>query len=253
MLSVDGSGESYGADHSQREHGKVTPYTGLVYDLQAMELYTSWTQIFNPQYGTVGVDGKPLAPLEGKSLEAGVKGSLMDDRLTLTGAVFKTEQHNVQSADYIQAGSQYRYYTDDYKSHGIELQASGEVLPGLDLLGGYTYVRIDNDEGDRARKYVPKHSVHGLLTYRLPGLPQAKVGTRVSWQSAVQNDTYSSIRQNPYAVIDLMASYDIDSHWSTSLNVNNITDQKYLMSLYSGTASNYGAPRNVTASLSWKY
>ncbi|WP_225920024.1 TonB-dependent siderophore receptor [Pseudomonas vanderleydeniana] len=254
MLSVDGSGESYGADHSQREHGKVTPYTGLVYDLDKQwSLYTSWTQIFNPQYGTVGVDGKPLAPLEGKSLEAGVKGSLMDDRLTLTGAVFKTEQHNVQSADYIQVGSQYRYYTDDYKSHGIELQASGEVLPGLDLLGGYTYVRIDNDEGDRARKYVPKHSVHGLLTYRLPGLPQAKVGTRVSWQSAVQNDTYSSIRQNPYAVIDLMASYDIDSHWSTSLNVNNITDQKYLVSLYSGTASNYGAPRNVTASLSWKY
>ncbi|KPA87675.1 TonB-dependent siderophore receptor [Pseudomonas asplenii] len=255
MLSADGSGDSYGVDHSQREHGKVTPYTGLVYDLNRQwSLYTSWTKIFNPQYGTVGIDGKPLAPLEGKSLEAGVKGSLMDDRLTLTGAVFKTEQSNVPSnSRYIQVGSQYRYYTDDYKSHGIELQASGEVLPGLDLLGGYTYVRIDGADGDRARKYVPKHSVHGMLTYRLPGLPQAKVGTRVSWQSAVQNDVYSSIRQNPYAVVDLMASYDINRNWSTSLNLNNVTDEKYLVSLYSGTASNYGAPRNLTASLTWKY
>ncbi len=254
MLSVDGSGESYGGDHSQREHGKVTPYTGLVYDVNKQwSVYTSWTRIFNPQYGSVGVDGKPLAPLEGKSLEAGVKGSLMDDRLNLTAALFKTQQSNVQSADFIQVGSQFRYFTDDYKSHGLELEASGEALPGLDLLAGYTYVRIDNDDGDKARRYVPTHSFHGMATYRLPGLPQARIGTRVSWQSAIQNDSYSFIRQSSYALVDLMTSYDIDSNWSTALNVNNITDRKYLTSLYSGTASNYGAPRNVTASLTWRY
>lgn len=253
LMSADGSGESYGSDHSLREHGKVTPYTGLVYDLNDQwSVYTSWTEIFNPQYSTLGLDGKLLDPLEGKSLEAGVKGSLLDNRLDLTAAVFKTKQSNVQ-ADYIQVGSQYLYETADYKSHGIELQASGEVLPGLELLGGYTYVRIDDEEGDKARKYVPTHSFHGMATYRLPSLPQARVGTRVSWQSVVQNDSNSAVRQNAYALVDLMASYDIDSHWSTSLNFNNITDRKYLLSLYSGTATNYGAPRNVTASLTWNY
>jgi outer membrane receptor for ferric coprogen and ferric-rhodotorulic acid len=35
------------------------------------------------------------------------------------------------------------------------LQASGKVLPGLDLLAGYTYVRIDDDNDNRARKFVP--------------------------------------------------------------------------------------------------
>jgi len=254
MLSTDGSGEVYGVDHAQREHGKVTPYTGLVYDLnQDWTLYTSWTQIYNPQFGTVGVDGKVLDPLEGKSLEAGVKGSLMDDRLNLTAAVFKTQQSNVASADFIQVGSQFRYFTGDYKSHGIELEASGEALPGLDLLAGYTYVHIENDDGDKARRYVPAHSFHGMATYRLPGLPQARIGTRVSWQSGIQNDNISVIRQNAYALVDLMTSYDIDANWSTALNFNNVTDRKYLTSLYSATASNYGAPRNVTASLTWKY
>ncbi len=255
MLSTDGSGNDYGSDHYLRVHGKVTPYTGLVYDLNPQwSVYTSWTQIFNPQYAYVGLDGKMVAPLEGKSLEAGVKGTVMDNRLKLQAAVFKTKQDNVvDTSNYVFENGQYRYATADYRSRGVELEASGEALPGLDVLAGYTYVHIEDADGDTARKYVPTHSVHAMATYRLPGLPQARVGTRVSWQSAVQNTSYSDIRQNAYGLVDLMASYDIDSHWSTSLNVNNITDRKYLLSLYSGTASSYGAPRNVTASVSWKY
>jgi len=80
------------------------------------------------------------------------------------------------------------------------------------------------------------------------------VGVRVTWQGPVENDADSAIRQNAYALVDLMTSYDIDQHWSTSLNLNNVTDRKYLMSLYnSATTANYGAPRNLTASLTWTY
>ena len=253
MLSADGKGDDYGVAHYTREHGKVTPYTGLVYDLNDQwSVYGSWTKIYNPQY-KVDADGKQLDPLEGSSMEAGIKGSLLDNRLNVTGAVFKTKQQNVgEYVDYVAGRSIYNAV--DYKSHGLELQASGEVLPGLNLLGGYTYVRIDDDNGDRARKFVPTHSFRGMATYRLPGLPKAKVGTRVSWQGLVESDTNSAIHQNAYALVDLMGSYDIDQHWSTSLNLNNLTDRKYLMSLYdSATSANYGAPRNLTASVTWSY
>ncbi|WP_419789384.1 hypothetical protein [Pseudomonas petrae] len=47
--------------------------------------------------------------------------------------------------------------------------------------------------------------------------------------------------------------WDNRSNWSTALNFNNVTDRKYLTSLYSGTASSYGAPRNLPASLTWRY
>ena len=253
MLSADGKGEDYGVDHHTREHGKVTPYTGLVYDLNDQwSVYGSWTQIYSPNYN-VDAEGKVLDPMEGTSMEAGIKGSVMDNRLNLTAAVFKTKQRNVATySDYVDGRS--IYDAVDYKSHGVELQASGEVLPGLDLLGGYTYVHIDDDNGDRARKYVPAHSIRGMASYRLPFMPQAKVGTRVSWQSIVKSDDNSAIRQSAYALVDLMASYDIDQHWSTSLNLNNLTDRKYLMSLYdSATSANYGAPRNLTASVTWTY
>ncbi|MCF4998159.1 TonB-dependent siderophore receptor [Pseudomonas syringae] len=253
MISLDATGDSYGADYYTRAHGKVTPYTGLVYDLtDQWSVYTSWTEIFSPQYN-LGADGKLLDPLEGKSTEVGIKGSLLDKRLNVTAAAFKTDQRNV--AEFAETvNGQNVYNPMNYKSHGVELQASGEALPGLEVLGGYTYVTIDNDDGDRARKYVPTHSVRGMLTYRLPSLPQAKIGTRMSWQSKVENDSNSAINQSAYALVDVMASYDIDSNWSTSLNLNNVTDRKYLLSLYnSATTASYGAPRNVVASLTWKY
>lgn len=253
MLSADGKGESYGAEYYTRAHGKVTPYTGLVYDLNKQwSVYGSWTKIYTPQYN-VGTDGSLLAPLEGKSMEVGVKGSVMDERLHLTAAVFKTEQRNV-AVDAGFNGVQEVYTPEDFKSHGIELQASGEAVDGLDLLGGYTYVHIDNDDGDRARRYVPSHSFRGMATYRLPGIPKMKVGARVSWQTKVENDTTSAIHQNAYGLVDLMSSYDIDSNWSTSLNLNNVTDRKYLLSLYNNAqTASYGAPRNLTASVTWKY
>ncbi|MGF7243950.1 outer membrane receptor for ferric coprogen and ferric-rhodotorulic acid [Pseudomonas oryzihabitans] len=253
MLSADGTGSSYGADYYTRVHGEVTPYTGFVYDLSKQwSLYASWTKIFSPQY-SFGLDGRLLDPLEGKSMEAGVKGGLFDDRLSLTAAVFKTEQRNVTSTS-VFSGSRYLYDTTEYRSHGVELQASGEALPGLELLAGYTYTRIDDEDGDRARKFVPSHSLRGLATYRLLGLPQAKVGARLRWQSGIENDDNSRIRQNAYALVDVLGSYDFDEHWSTQLNLNNLTDRKYLLSLYNNaTSGNYGAPRNATLSVSYNF
>ena len=254
MLSADGKGTSYATEHYTREHGKVTPYTGLVYDLNDQwSVYGSWTKIYNPQYNVVGTDGRLLDPLEGKSMEVGVKGSVMDERLHVTAAVFKTEQRNV-AVDAGMVNGRQAYTAGDFKSRGIELQASGEVMPGLDLLAGYTYVHIEDDEGEKARKYVPAHSLRGMVTYRLPSLPQMKVGARVSWQTAVEHDTKKAIHQNAYGLVDLMTSYDIDENWSTSLNLNNVTDRKYLLSLYNNaTTASYGAPRNLTASVTWKY
>ncbi len=254
MLSADGDGAGYGSPHNTRVHGKVTPYTGVVYDLTPQwSLYTSWTEIFKPQY-VRSTGGGMVLPLEGKSMEAGVKGSLLDERLSVTAAVFKTDQQNVAELTGEIDGGQYLYRGTNVKSRGIELGASGEALPGLELTGGYTFVRIEDDNGDEARQYIPTHTLRASATYRLPSLPQAKVGTRVQWQSATELDNNSAVKQNAYAVVDLMASYDFDDHWSTSLNMNNVLDRKYLLSLYQSAGStNYGAPRNVTASVTWKY
>jgi outer membrane receptor for ferric coprogen and ferric-rhodotorulic acid len=60
------------------------------------------------------------------------------------------------------------------------------------------------------------------------------------------------IRQPSYATLGLMGRYDIDRHLSVAVNVNNVTDKRYLTSLY-WSQSYYAAPRNASVTLNWKY
>ncbi|MFP3561025.1 TonB-dependent receptor, partial [Paraburkholderia sp. SIMBA_049] len=87
--------------------------------------------------------------MEGKSTEVGVKGSLLDHRLTVTAAVFKTEQQNVAVTTGEIINGQYAYRGEDNNSRGVELEASGEAMPGVELAAGYTYVHIEDDDGEK--------------------------------------------------------------------------------------------------------
>ncbi|MEQ7921381.1 TonB-dependent siderophore receptor [Xanthomonas sp. WHRI 1810A] len=253
MLSADSDGENYGAAREVRIHGKVTPYAGLVYDLTPeYSVYASYTEVFNPQY-YLDTQGRVLDPLEGKSYEAGIKGQLMDKKLNVSAAVFHAKQDNVAgNSTYDPTLGGYVYDAMSYDSSGVELEASGEVLPGLQVNGGYTYVYITDDDDNRARQFIPRHLLTSSMTYRLPTAPKVKVGGSLSWQSKTRNDTTTAAKQDAYALIGLMTRYDIDEHWSTQLNLNNLTNEKYLQSMRFDQ-SNYGDPRNFTASVSWRY
>ncbi|MCH4871138.1 TonB-dependent siderophore receptor [Pseudomonas sp. TMW22089] len=253
MLSADSDGENYGSARDVSIHGKVTPYAGVVYDLtEQYSLYASYTEIFNPQY-YLNTQGKVIDPLQGKSYEAGIKGHLLDNKLDVSAAVFHTRQDNVATyAGFNPALGGYLYDGMSYKSDGIELEASGELAPGLQISGGYTYVYITDADNDRGRKFIPRNALTSSMTYKLPMAPKVKVGGSLKWQSKIENDDAPAANQAAYALVGLMASYDIDAHWSTQLNLDNLTNRKYLQSVRYGQ-SNYGDPRNVTASVSWKF
>ena len=52
-------------------------------------------------------------------------------------------------------------------------------------------------------------------------------------------------------VRDLMARYAFSENNSLTFNANNVTDEKYINSLYWAQGF-YGAPANYSATLSWK-
>ena len=60
------------------------------------------------------------------------------------------------------------------------------------------------------------------------------------------------VRQKSYAVLDLMAGIRVVEHVRATLNVRNVTGEKYLGSLLWGQAF-YAAPRNVTVALTVAY
>ena len=59
-------------------------------------------------------------------------------------------------------------------------------------------------------------------------------------------------KQGSYALVDLLARYRFDEHFTGTVNVNNLFDKQYYAStsIYSDL---YGEPRSLTATWRWEY
>ena len=249
VIDIDSDGTSYGRNRSTSYSSEVVPYAGLVFDLNDQySLYASYTEIFKPQT-EADANGDRLAPVEGVTYEAGIKGELLQQKLNVSAAVFRTEQDNVAQMAGMNGATAYYRGVEGITSQGYEVEVSGEVLDGLQATAGYTFVDITDADDRRAVTYSPKHLVRASTSYRLPALPQLKVGANLRWQDETRN---SVAQQDAYAVVGLMASYAIDEHWNVSANLDNLTDEKYLTSLY-WTQGYYAAPRNASMTVSWNY
>lgn len=251
----DSTGGSYGNSKDTSYDAIVTPYAGLVYDVSdSISMYASYTEIFQPQT-EVDINRNRLDPIDGINYEAGIKADVFDDA-DASLAVFRVEQNNLAEAVDTIPGSVDTYYkgVNGLTSKGIEATLAGQLAEGWQASVGYTYLEIEDAEGEEARTFTPKQMIRAVTSYRLPFREEVKVGARLSWQDDIYRDQASNVitRQEDYALVDLMASYDINNNLTASLNVNNVTDEKYLTSLYWAQGF-YGAPRSVMGNLTWRY
>jgi len=138
------------------------------------------------------------------------------------------------------------------------------VTDRIQLFAGYTYVDIEDADGNPEKSFVPEHLAQLRGTWQVPGVDGLKLGSEIRWQSEISQEqgvvttgpnagTVIVTEQESYAVVDLMASYDFARNWNATLNVNNVTDEKYIESLKKfGTAAQgyYGDPANASLTVS---
>lgn len=256
LLSYEMEGTSYAIPQEAKESNKFTPYIGAVYDINdAHALYASYTGIYKPQV-EVGNNFKPLAPLEGKNYEVGVKSEWFNKKLNSSFSLFRTEQEN-QAQQIGTVGITAIYRGIEATSKGYEFDVSGEVTDNLSLNAGYTrLMSVKGDQDQNVNPFIPRHLAHLSTVYKVPFVENLKLGASVNWQSDIHVDIGNvRYQQDSYAVLNLMANYKIDDHWSAAVNLYNVTDEKYLTSMrwaYSGV-SYYAAPVNGLATLTWQY
>lgn len=255
-VQAESKGESYGSPMSYSE-SKVSPYVGLTYNFTPEYTgYMSYTSIFRPQTGIDKDTNQALKPIDGKSYEMGVKSSWLDDRLTGTLSVFKTEQNNypLRSSDGNPLNR--KVPTSDLESQGVEVGLSGQITNNVNLSFGYAQFSIkDIKNGGEARTYNPNQTLNVLTTYTPPILPKLKVGAGLQWQDGIKlydSNVNSTIKQDAYALVNLMASYEVNDHITLQANGNNIFDKKYLNSFPDGQAF-YGPSANYTVAVKFKY
>jgi outer membrane receptor for ferric coprogen and ferric-rhodotorulic acid len=259
---IRSEGQSYGAEQAYRLT-RNSPYVGVVQDVgRQLSLYASYAGIFNPQV-ELDASGAVLDPIEGSNFEAGIKGEWLDGKLDASAAVFRVEQDNTAEAlpfDPALGGT--RYVGVDATSRGYELEVSGRPAAGWNLAAGYTHLSIRGEDGQAVRTYVPRSMFRLSTVYRIPRTDGLRIGGYLRWQDAIERsppDAVSTItgepiviRQDAYTVVGLMAGYDFADGWRATLNLDNVTDRRYIASLY-WDQGYYAAPRSVSLSLDYRF
>jgi len=243
---------------------EVTPYAGVVYDLtENLSAYASYTEIFLPQ-SERDLNRKQLEPIVGESYETGLKAEFLDGRLNASAAIFKIKQDNLaqSTGSYISGVTpqEFGYEGTDVTSEGFELEVSGELSEGWNASAGYTQFKVRDADGHAANTLYPTKLLRTFTTYRLPGaFNKLTVGGGVNWQDSTY--TYAAnpqgrsekISQDAYALVNLMARYDITDNLSAQLNANNVTNEKYFDMFQAFGGITYGAPRSLTASAKYRF
>lgn len=204
--------------------------------------------------------GNPnMAPQKAKTAEVGTKWELMDKRVLLTGALFRTEITNEIVTDSDGTISQ----TGKKTVQGLELGATGQITPAWGVTAGYTIqnTKVDTganvaQDGSSGLTYTPKNALSLWSSYQFSSGLTVGGGARYSGglkrgtDGAVGTPNYTE----SYWVFDAMASYRINKNVDIQLNVFNLFDKQYVAAINkSGYRYFPGIPRaaRVTANFSF--
>lgn len=254
-----------------------TAFTGgasLMYDFDSrFAPYISYSTSFN-QNSDTGADGNILDPEKGKQWEAGVKFQGFNRRLQGYLSYYDLTRRNVSETVYdpvtgISAG--YSQLVGKQRTKGVELESALVLNNQWNISGSYSYIptadieeaSIASNVGQRLSQ-IPKHAASVSTQYYLNAGRQGWYvgggvryqGKRTAWRTAINNsgvETTHFIDLPDYTLLDLKAGYEA-KNWGLDLAVKNITDKDYLI----GTTPNaqlvsYGEPRNVRATLKFKF
>lgn len=242
-----------------------THYAGVILDLTGfLSAYASYTSIFNPQTAR-DRNGRYLDPLEGANYEAGLKVDLLDGRLRASGAVFRIEQDNFPVPD----DGHFIPGTTDVASRpvkgvvakGYELEMQGQPLPGWDISAGWSHFKARDPFGTDVQAHQPRRVFRLATKYEFGGvLDGFSLGGSLRWESrppqTAENPATGEtepVGQKAYALVNLMAAYDLTERLTLQLNVNNVFDKTYYNtnSWFGGYI--YGEPRHARLALRYGF
>lgn len=259
----EAKGSSYGVDRDVSDSDFI-PYAGVVYGLNDdVNLYASYTETFQAQ-NELDINNQQLDPVVGESKEVGAKFSLFNNNAVASIAYFDVQQVNLAIADPATADlppTNQRYIASEgIGSHGFEIDIAGEVITGLNVSVGYTDFTISGDA--LVAEYTPSNLFKLSTTYDFANVEGLTLGLNTRWQndtSRIQGvvgegfvntgDTITTT-QEAYAITDVLVKYQVNDDVAVNLNVFNVSDEKYLTSLY-WAQGYYGAPRSVSVGVSW--
>lgn len=260
-FDVKKSGTAWWAPVNEGE-AKTSPYAGAVWGVtDTVNLYASYSDIFRPQ-NELNEQGQFLGPSKGENLELGVKKTWLGGKLMSALALYQAEQSNYAEWDGYDDTSGLSWFRGvEIKTQGVEIDVSGRLNDAWTLQAGYTYLDLKDAGNGDERTYLPAHTVTLLSETDIPAVAGLSLAVSLRWQDEIHytsENTATLVSQPSYALLGLSANYDFNDHLSLRLNIDNVSNETYLNSLYwadiyAWDQAFYGEPRNATLRLAYEF
>lgn len=236
-------------------------------------IYISYATSANP----VGVDGgdgsegitaaiQNLKPEEVKTYELGTKWDVLNDKLNLTAAIFRTEKTNTRAT----AEDGTTQNIGETRVDGIELGVNGNITEKWAVSAGYTYLDSElvdggytnvgstavpvyqaNPSNGNQVQNVAKNSATLWTTYQV--LPDLTLGAGAVAMDKVYGNATNTKWVPGYVRYDAMARYNVNKNVDLQLNVNNLSDKRYFTKAYSSHYATEAEGRSAVLSVNFKY
>ncbi|WP_053117050.1 TonB-dependent siderophore receptor [Pseudomonas sp. P1.31] len=264
-----GTTTSKGADTSEF----VTGQFGVVYKpAENGSIYASYATSATPPGNTLGEgqEGNPLGgstdragnllssdmePETTKNYEIGTKWDLLNDRLSLTADIFRTEKENarvqVDTTSYENAGKT--------RVQGFELSASGKITEKWQVFAGYAFMDSEQVDGGPLNRATdgnelpntPKNSASLWTTYQVT--PKLTLGGGAFYVDDVYGSVANTTMVDSYVRYDAMAAYKLTKNVDLQLNVQNLTNETYYDKAFSTHFANQAAGRTALLSTNFHF
>jgi catecholate siderophore receptor len=171
-------------------------------------------------------------PEENETLELGVKWEFFEEKLLLTGAVFRTEKTNARTPDPTDATIV--TLTGKQVVEGFEAGFTGSITDNWRVIGGYTYLSSEVRKSGVAAEMgnqisnTPENSFSLWTVYDLPKGFSVGIGTQYV-DSRFNNNNINTRQEAPdFTLVNAMASYAMNENVTFQLNVDNLFDEDYI-------------------------
>ena len=253
-----------------RQTSAFIPRVGLVVEAsENINLYSTWVKGFQPQGANIQSDpdryGGPFDYMKSELYEVGLKTEWFNKRLSATLAIFKITQENSLEQSPKAGKADWRVPVDE-ESNGFELDVAGQILPNFSVVANYAYTdaRIVKlkEEGtikdlNVQRPSTPRHAANLWTKYifengSLKGLG-AGIGVSYASERLGQVGRRATTASYPdYTLLNAVLYYKVKDV-QLQLNVNNVLNRTYWISGYDNLRNFPGAPRNINASVTYRF
>lgn len=243
--------------------------TGLLYKLSdSATVYAAAANSLTPPgsanstLSATGQNGTAADPQEATNYELGTKWDLLNKRLNLSAALYRSENDGQVTTDTVTNLSVQNGKT---RVQGIELAAVGQLTNFWQVTAGVQTMdskqlsmrSVNANTGavtiTDAVRWTPKWSATLWTSYQFGDFTVGGGARHIAEQKrvvtvAVPNATPANTPNLPaYTVVDLMGAWRVNKNVNLQLNVTNLFDKDYMSSLNNGGGRLIlGAPRAVS-------